>query len=459
MSSTLAPGETRNGEPGSALVRRFADYELREEIARGGMGVVFKATQISLHRDVAVKMILAGQLASATEVARFRTEAEAAANLDHPNILPIYEVGEHHGEHYFSMKFIDGGSLAKMIRGSTVEPRAAARLMETVARAVHFAHQRGILHRDLKPANILLDGGGHPYVTDFGLAKRIEGDTGVTQSGAIVGTPGYMAPEQARAEKVLTTAVDTYALGAILYELLAGQPPFRAATPLDTVLQVLEREPEPPSRVRPGVPRDLETICLKCLQKEPHKRYASAEALADDLARFREDRPIMARPVSRLERGWRWCRRNPVVATLSAVGVAGVVVAVLLLNQERSKTLENLARAEGAERSLTTQLKITELAEHAQADQLWKSYRDQAEARRFSRQVGQRFESLKALAEAARIARSLNLSEEVIQDLRRKAIACLGSAGLAFGKGARSLFRPHDRLGRYPGRRCHRRCV
>ena len=399
----------------------FGDYQLVQEIARGAMGVVYKAQQISLRREVAVKMILAGQHASRAEIIRFRTEAEAAAHLDHPNILPIYDVGEHHGEHYFSMKLIDGGTLAQRRRAKAVEPRWAAEMLEKIARAVHFAHQRGILHRDLKPGNILLDHNGQVYVADFGLAKRIEGSSSdATQSGAIVGTPSYMAPEQARGDKILTTAVDTYALGAILYELLAGRPPFVGDTSLKTVMQVLEKEPEPPSRIRPGVPRDLETICLKCLQKEPAKRYASAEALADDLKCFLEDRPIHARPVSRPERLWRWCRRNPVVAGFSVAALAGIVVAAILLNQERTRTLANLRRAEGAEK--------------AQAEQLWKSYRDQAEARRFSRQVGQRFESINALAEATRIAKSLNLGEDVFLDLRRKAIGCLALPDLRFDK-------------------------
>ena len=259
------------------------------------MGVVFFARQISLNRFVALKMIPSDRLATETDLRRFHVEAEAVALLDHAHIVPIYEIGEHEGQQYFSMRLIDGGSLADAIPRYVLDPRAAARLLSTVARAVHFAHQHGILHRDLKPANILLDRGGEPHVGDFGLAKRIEADCKLTQSGAIMGTPSYMAPEQAAGQnKDLTTAADVYALGAILYELITGRPPFRGDSVIDTLLQVVEREPERPRSLKPGIDRDLESICLKCLEKDPQRRYSTADALAEDLDAYLSGEPVLA---------------------------------------------------------------------------------------------------------------------------------------------------------------------
>ena len=310
---TLAPASPAVG----THVRYFGDYELLEEIARGGMGVVFKARQVSVNLLVAVKMILSGQFASPIDIQRFYTEAEAAANLDHPNIVPIYEVGEHQGQQYFSMKLIEGGSLAQS-PPSTVRERV--QVMVRVARALHYAHQRGILHRDLKPANVLLDTAGIPYVTDFGLAKHVQGKDNLTASGAIVGTPGYMPPEQASGKKGLTLACDVYALGAVLYELLTGRPPFQGETPLDTILQVLDREPQSPRALNPRVDADLAAICLKCLSKEPAARYDSAVGLADELEHWLSGEPLSVRPRSAAVVVWWWLRKN----LRSAAWVSGV---------------------------------------------------------------------------------------------------------------------------------------
>ena len=323
---TIAETKGEPPRPGT-IIRYFGDYELLEEIARGGMGVVYKARQIKLNRIVALKMILAGQLASKEDVQRFHTEAEAAANLDHQGIVPIFEVGEHEGQHYFSMGYIDGDSLAGKLLDGPLPPRKAAKLIHAVAAAVQYAHQKGVIHRDLKPANILLTRGGRPKVTDFGLAKQVKGDSGLTATGQILGTPSYMPPEQAsgRVNEVCEVS-DVYALGAVLYATLTGRPPFQTDNPLDTLMQVLEREPVSPQQLNPAVPSDLETICLKCLEKDRRKRYSSAKRLCDELRRFLEGRPIVARPISRPARGWRWCKRNPVVSSLLAVVAVSMIV-------------------------------------------------------------------------------------------------------------------------------------
>jgi formylglycine-generating enzyme required for sulfatase activity len=312
-------------EPDSSGRQLVGDHEILEEIGRGGMGVVYRARHRRLGRIVALKMIRAGQVASQAELARFRGEAELAATLDHPNIVPLFEVGEHQGQPFFSMKLVAGGTLTQHLPRYRSDSRSTAALVATVAKAVHHAHQRGTLHRDLKPGNVLLDETGQPHVADFGLARHLGSKAWLTQSGALVGTPSYMAPEQAAGKtSQLTTAIDVYALGAILYECLTEKPPFVGETALDTLLLVQTQEPVPPSRLQPGVPADLEIICLKCLIKEPGHRYGSALELAEDLERWQAGEPIRARAVTGLERAWRCARRRPAVA-----GLLGVIVVAL----------------------------------------------------------------------------------------------------------------------------------
>jgi len=310
--------------------RQFGDYELLEEIARGGMGVVYKARQVSLDRLVAVKMILCGQFAGKETFQRFQIEAEAAARLQHPNIVAIHEIGEQDGQPYFSMDYVAGPNLAQINaqRGApSADLRQAATWVRTIAEAVHHAHQHGILHRDLKPANILVDQDGQVRITDFGLARRLDADSSLTVTGQALGSPNYMPPELAAGQHHrANSASDVYSIGAILYELLTGRPPFLAPSIQETLIQIRDKEPVHPRLLNPSVPRDLETICLKCLNKEPHRRYASAQALAEDLERWLAAKPIQARPVGRAERVWLWCRRKPALAGLSAALILTVVV-------------------------------------------------------------------------------------------------------------------------------------
>ncbi len=307
---------------------QFGDYELVEEIARGGMGVVYRARQISLDRIVAVKMILAGQLADQDDVARFCAEAESAARLSHRGIVPIFEVGEHEGQHFYAMGFVEGTSLEDRICEAPLSCSAAAELIRQVAVAIDFAHQNGVIHRDLKPANVLLDSSDQAHVTDFGLAKRIDRDSKLTQSGQVLGTPGYMPPEQASGQlDQVGPAADVYAIGAVLYATLTGRPPFQAASPVDALMQVMQRDPTPPRQLNSEIDRDLETICLKCLEKEANQRYASAGEVVAELERYERGEPLIARPVSARELLWRWhtrLRENKVVRVRSTNGIGSL---------------------------------------------------------------------------------------------------------------------------------------
>jgi tetratricopeptide (TPR) repeat protein len=348
----VGPQPTTAPDTAGMALPAVAGYTVLGVLGRGGMGVVYKARQTGLRRIVALKMVLHGNHIGDGERHRFQAEAEAIAQLAHPNIVQVYEVGEHGGAPYFSLEYCAGGSLEKQLDGTPWEAKRAAELIQMLAGAVHAAHQTGLVHRDLKPGNILLTADGVPKVTDFGLVKRLD-VPGHTQTGAVVGTPSYMAPEQARAEAgQVGPAADVYALGAILYELLTGRPPFKAATPLDTVLQVLSEEPVALRRLQPKVPSDLETICHKCLEKDPHQRYQSAAALSEDLRRFGAEEPVMARPVGPVGRLVKWARRRPAVASLvvtvalvAAIGLAGVLWAYGEARKEALRANEQTEQA------------------------------------------------------------------------------------------------------------------
>jgi serine/threonine protein kinase len=302
----------------SQVVSQLGNYELLEKIGQGGMGAVFKARQVNLNRLVALKLVLAGELASEADVERFRREAESAAQLQHPGIVRIHEVGEQEGQHFFSMDLVEGTDLAAVIRERSLSPEEAVGYLLRTTEAVQYAHEQGVIHRDLKPANTLIDRANEPRITDFGLAKRIEEDSDLTESGAVLGTPSYMSPEQALGQQAEKTS-DIYALGAILYEMLTARPPFKADSPVEMILQVRDNEPVPPRQMNPRIPVDLETICLKCLEKDSQRRYQTVQSLHDDLLCYQRGEPILARPISRLGRATRWCRRKPAIAALAAI--------------------------------------------------------------------------------------------------------------------------------------------
>src|SRR5437764_4813124 len=318
------------------LLGQLGNYELLKEVGRGGQGVVFRARQKSLNRIVALKVISLGQWASKAHLKRFRREAEAAASFDHPSIVPIYEVGEREGSCYFSMKFVEGGQLDEVIRRTPMPIRQAAELIAKVARTVHYAHEHGILHRDIKPGNILLDAKGEPHLTDFGLARLVESESSVTQTLDVLGTPSYMAPEQATGNNAaISSATDVYGLGAVLYQLLTGQPPFAGGATYETVKLLLDTEPKKPRLLNPKIDRDLSTICLKCLEKDPKRRYSSALALAEDLERWLKHQPIQARHTGVFARGGKWVRRNPTTAGLMASLIAlAAAVGVMIWKSE-----------------------------------------------------------------------------------------------------------------------------
>src|SRR5437667_1166554 len=323
LGSVEPEGEINVDPAPSPMLMDFGDYESLEEVGRGGQGVVFRARQKSLNRTVALKVIALGHWASKAHLKRFRLEAEAAARLEHPGIVPIHEVGERDGSCYFSMKFVEGGQLDEVARREPLPIRRAVELIATVARTVHYAHEHGILHRDIKPGNILLDQKGEPHLTDFGLARLVETESTVTRTMEVLGTPSYMAPEQAVGNNAqLTSATDVYGLGAVFYQLLTGHPPFAGGTTFETVRLVLDTDPRQPRLWNPKIDRDLSTICLKCLEKGPKRRYSSALALAEDLERWLKHEPILARRTGLITRGRKWVRRNPTSALLAASLVA-----------------------------------------------------------------------------------------------------------------------------------------
>jgi tetratricopeptide (TPR) repeat protein/tRNA A-37 threonylcarbamoyl transferase component Bud32 len=410
-------------KPAPARLPVLPGYDVLEPIGEGGMGIVYKARQLHLNRIVAVKMLLRDRVHRTEELIRFHTEAEAAARLQHPNIVQIFEVGEADGQPFLVLEFIDGQSLERRLRQAPLPPREAAGLVQTVARALHHAHERNIVHRDLKPSNVLLDAAGTPRIADFGLARKLEDTEGLTPSGAVLGTPSYMAPEQAQGNtRSVGPLADLYACGALLYDLLTGRPPFKADTVVDTLLQVIHDEPVRPSRLQPKVPHDLETIVLTCLRKEPHKRYASAEALADDLGRFLDGKPIRARPVGLVERAVRWARRQPAQAALVAVVACGILLllgaGLWYADHERRRAEEAQLQRDIAEQESDRAVRAEQKAKQLLADSYastaqlamrrgdWRTalrYLEKALAEGHSAPTGLRLERVRALAAVGEI--------------------------------------------------------
>jgi WD40 repeat protein/Tfp pilus assembly protein PilF len=428
--------DRRQVEPGGESERlpEIPGYTLLGMLGRGGMGVVYRAWQQDLKRCVAIKMVHAGPLDNAAILDRFGVEAEAVARLNHPNIVQIYDIGHESGVPYLVLELVEGSNLSQRLAGTPQPVVWAAGLVETLARAIHAAHQQGVVHRDLTPANVLLTAEGVPKIADFGLAKLIIGGDGLrTQTGELMGTASYMAPEQADSRRqAIGVGTDVYALGAILYELLTGRPPFKAESPIETLRQLISDEPVAPSRLRPKLPRDIETICLKCLRKEPQHRYASALQLAEDLQRFDEGRPILARRSGSFKRAWHWCRRNPALATANitaallttALAVGSTIAAWIyrdqrndLRNQQEVNRM-SVSRAERAEQNVRVELGKTLLAEGA--------------ALQRTGRVGRRFDSLNRLTQAARELRGKPEGHDLLPDLRDHAIAALGLIDLRF---------------------------
>ena len=425
-ADAIAPS-VRRARPVPAI----AGYEILGELGRGGMGIVYHARQVRLNRPCALKMILAGAHADAVAATRFLAEATAIARLRHPNVVQIHHIGEADGLPYFELEYLEGGGLDRRLDGTPWPSRRAAGLVEPLALAIAEAHRLGLVHRDLKPANVLLAADGTPKITDFGLVKWLAADSRVTATDSIMGSPSYMAPEQAEGHTDrVGPAADVYALGAILYELLTGRPPFRAATVLETLDQVRRTEPVPPTRLVPGLPRDAETLCLKCLEKDPSKRYGSADALAEDLLRFLEDRPIRSRPTPGYERSWRWCRRNPALASLIGLAATLTVLVAVVSTVAALVSIRQLDRTRKAERQTQLALGKSTTAERQARLALGKSLLSEGAALQRTGLIGQRFDSLDRLAGAAKVLSSDREGRDRLPEIRYHAIAALGLTDL-----------------------------